>query len=190
MRYAVNRASRAVIPETFIGIYLKAEEQKTTGIPEINHPKDFWEVLDLRLGKIWTNYPNFKWRRKLILIGLDEIDVYGYTDYDFDHLPLPIPVISHLTQCNNWFWRYSTTFKGLHILCKHDSLRAFDDPIRETATSLRGYSWYWSVKNGFKSQGWNKGKLSDAIRFLGINNRQFLRREPPKHKKKRRYVLK
>ena len=192
MRYAVNRTIQAEIPKQFIDKYERAIERgrMSKGIPEFNHPTDYWEVIDLRTGQRWSNYLQFKPKRKWIVVNKSLILAVTFNDYDFDRLPLPLTVVSHLLECDEWYWRYSTTCKGVHLLCKHD-ISDFDDQTRQRATEIRGYSWYWKNKDGHPAKSWQKGSRMQALIFASMGNRKTLRRKPPTHKKhKRRFYLK
>ena len=128
------------------------------GIPEVEHPKDFWEILDLKKGKRYTNYPTWK------------PDYYYYRPqceklqgYDFDRA-LPYLAISYLLNCSNWWWRPSN--KGIHILAECD-LSSMDDQVRQEVCNLRGYEWFWKKKEGREHLPWRKGNNWDAVRLGG-----------------------
>lgn len=149
-------SSAAEIPDNLQKL-TKLDKTNVKGVPEVNHPLDFWEIVSLKEGKRYTNYPGWE---PLFYTERPNPALQGW---DFDRA-LPPTVISMLLNCDMWFWRPST--KGIHILADLD-LSVFQDPIRQEVVNLRGYEWFWVVKDGKKHLPWRRGTYMDAIRLQG-----------------------
>ena len=167
-------------PKMFL---LEDKEAKYTGIPEIDHPRDFYEFFDFDKNIRVTNYPEFT-RKRVYGEGFD-------FDKPFDMLTITI-LLSLLRRGKKIKFRKSSTMRGVHIITDCEFLRFFDDPVRRRFTELRGYEWFWLVKGNAicsfriyevddcfrfvpRYDQFQEAREIDIIRLLGLDNRKFHR---------------
>ena len=165
--------------------YQRFESQNgilTNGIPEVFMPPNFWEIFDWKANMRFTNYPDYKPMGHPFRPNNGK----GFVGLDFDR-PLPPIVISLLLQLpkGSWYWRYSK--KGVHLLIPNHLYHVygvFEDPTRYRAFSLRGYEWFWIIKNGTGHPRWRLGSQQDAIKLFGAMRKRY---PPAKLRRKRSY---
>ena len=56
-------------------------------------------------------------------------------------------------------------------------LSHFEDHVRQSFTTIRGFEMFWLEKNGIKTEQWQELRLIDVMRIRGMGNRKFRRKK-------------